>query len=144
MKARLVSFASGLVFAFGLVLSGMTRPEKVLGFLNVAGDWDPSLMMVMVGAIGVHVFFARRALRMSAPVLAPAFMWSTRKGVDARLVLGSAIFGVGWGLGGLCPGPALVSLPSLTPSTLGFAAAMAFGMVLVNRHDAVDHLRSGD
>jgi uncharacterized protein len=166
MKTRIVSFVSGIVFAFGLALSGMTRPEKVIGFLNVAGDWDPSLMFVMVGAIGVHMYFARRALRMRAPLLVPAFAWPTPKNVDARLILGAAIFGVGWGLGGFCPGPALASLPSLMPSTLGFTAAMALGLALVSwmkkpvrevdkrtldlpsgraqpRHDTVDHLGSG-
>lgn len=157
MKTRIVSFLSGLVFAFGLALSGMTRPEKVIGFLNVAGDWDPSLMFVMIGAIGVHMYFARRALRMRAPLLVSAFAWPAPKEVDARLILGAAIFGVGWGLGGFCPGPALASLPSLMPSTLGFTAAMAFGLALVTWthesareigraqaiHDPVDHLGGG-
>jgi uncharacterized membrane protein YedE/YeeE len=156
MKSRLVFFASGLVFAFGLALSGMTRPEKVLGFLNVSGDWDPSLMFVMVGAIGVHMFFARRALRMRAPLMASAFAWPDRTRVDARLILGAAIFGVGWGLGGFCPGPALASLPSGMPKALGFTAAMAIGIAGVSWmtrparavapprspavHDPVDHL----
>ena len=123
------AFVAGLLFGVGLLVSGMTQPSKVLGFLDVTGDWDPSLAFVMVGAIAVHAPFARRALRPRArPVLAEAFDLPRRQGVDGPLLAGAAIFGVGWGVSGYCPGPALVSLASLASlSTAVFVAAMVAG-----------------
>ena len=115
------AFLAGVIFAIGLCLSGMTQPGKVIAFLDVTGDWDPSLAFVMMGAIGVHVFFARRRPAVAAKVLP----------VTPRLLIGSALFGIGWGLGGYCPGPALVSLVALAPVTLAFVAAMVVGMLLV-------------
>ncbi len=106
LAPRLVGLVSGLLFGAGLVLSGMTRPDKVIGFLDLTGDWDPSLAFVMVGAIGVFAFAAWAARRQTRPVWAPSFQWPTRKDIDARLLLGSALFGLGWGLAGYCPGPA--------------------------------------
>jgi uncharacterized membrane protein YedE/YeeE len=116
-----VAVGAGLIFAVGLGLSGMTQPIKVLGFLDVAGDWDPALLFVMVGAIAVHMPFALPRARSSSPSQAP---------VDRRLLLGAAMFGVGWGASGYCPGPALVSLLSFSPQTLLFVAAMVVGMKL--------------
>ena len=130
MMASLVAFLAGLLFALGLGVSGMTQPPKVVAFLDVAGRWDPSLAFVMLGAIGVHASLARLILRRRAPVLAPAFSLPQRRGVDGPLVLGAAVFGVGWGLAGLCPGPAITLLASGRPTAVGFVAAMLAGMVL--------------
>jgi uncharacterized membrane protein YedE/YeeE len=136
----IVAFLSGLVFAAGLALSGMTRPSKVIGFLDFTGDWDPSLMFVMVGAIGVHVWFAQRALRSikagERPLFADSFQLPKSTLLDARLVGGAALFGVGWGLAGYCPGAALVSVVQFTPAALAFVAAMATGILVASRLDA--------
>ena len=120
-------FAGGL-FGAGLVVSQMTNADKVIGFLNVAGDWDPSLALVMVGAIGVHVVLFRLILRRPSPLYAAAFGVPTAQHIDAKLVGGAALFGVGWGLGGFCPGPALASMPSGGTDALVFVGAMALGM----------------
>jgi uncharacterized membrane protein YedE/YeeE len=135
-----VSFLSGLLFAAGLALSGMTRPSKVLGFLDFTGDWDPSLMFVMGGAIGVHVWFSQRALRSikarGRPLLADSFHVPAATPIDARLVGGAALFGAGWGLAGYCPGPALVSLAHPMPAGLAFVSAMVAGMLIASRFEA--------
>lgn len=125
-KPNLVSFAAGLLFALGLGIAGMTQPGKVLAFLDVFGAWDPSLAFVMIGAITVYmpVYWWARG------VLAPRLQLPTRKDVDVRLVAGAGMFGVGWGLAGYCPGPALVSLTTLSGSALAFGAAMFAGMRL--------------
>jgi uncharacterized membrane protein YedE/YeeE len=137
-----VSFVSGLLFAAGLALSGMTQPSKVLGFLDFTGSWNPSLLFVMAGAIGVHIAFAQRALRAmrsgGRPALADSFQVPTSTRIDARLIGGAALFGMGWGLAGICPGPALVSVARLTPSGVGFVAAMAAGILIASRLDASD------
>jgi len=122
------SFLAGLVFGFGLLLSGMTNPAKVLGFLDLAGLWDPSLMLVMAGAIavsaGAYALAKRRARTwLGLPTLLPA-----EAPVDQRLVIGSLLFGVGWGLAGICPGPALVLIGTGARKGLLFAAAMVAGM----------------
>jgi uncharacterized membrane protein YedE/YeeE len=124
--ARLFAFASGLVFAVGLGIAGMTQPRKVLGFLDVFGAWDPSLALVMAGAIGVFV----PALWWARGRFARRLHLPTRKDIDARLVIGAALFGVGWGLSGYCPGPALVSLCTLTVPALTFGICMLAGMRL--------------
>jgi uncharacterized membrane protein YedE/YeeE len=133
VRAGVTSFVSGLVFALGLVISGMTQPSKVIGFLDFGGAWDPSLAFVMVGAIGAHFFFARRASAMKAPLFAERFALTDRTTIDAPLVIGAALFGVGWGLGGYCPGPAIVSVASLAPATLLFVFAMGLGMLVTRR-----------
>jgi uncharacterized membrane protein YedE/YeeE len=133
MKKGAVAFAAGLLFALGLGLAGMTQPGKVLAFLDLADGWDPSLALVMVGAIGVHAAFVRFARRRPAPAFARAFTWPPERGVDARLLAGAALFGVGWGLVGYCPGPALVGLASLAPATLLFVLAMAAGTLAARR-----------
>jgi uncharacterized protein len=125
----IVAFLAGLVFALGLGVGGMTRPSRVLAFLDVAGAWDPSLAFVMAGAVAVYAVAVRMAAHMERPVHAAAFSWPTRDDVDAPLVLGAAIFGVGWGLAGLCPGPALTAIASGTPAAIVFVAAMLAGMV---------------
>ncbi len=133
--ANAVAFASGLVFALGLGLSGMTRPSKVLGFLDVAGSWDPSLAFVMVGAIGVHFLFVRRARRRASPRMAPRFTWPPEGRIDARLLAGAALFGIGWGLAGYCPGPSLVALASFGPGVLLFVSAMAAGTLIAGKFE---------
>lgn len=130
--SKLYAFASGLLFAIGLGIAGMTQPSRVLAFLDVLGAWDPSLMFVMIGAIAVYMpaFWSARR------VLAPRLHLPTRKDIDVRLVAGSAMFGVGWGLAGYCPGPALVSLATLTGPALLFGVAMFAGMRL---HRVLEH-----
>jgi uncharacterized protein len=130
MKASLTSFISGIVFALGLGISGMTRPIKVIGFLDFFGSWDPSLALVMIGAIGVYFLAYRWSLTLTSPVLAAKFSLPMRSDLDWRLVTGAAIFGAGWGLGGFCPGPAIVSLASGAVPVMVFVAAMAFGIYL--------------
>ena len=130
-RMHLVAFLSGLLFALGLGLSSMTNPAKVIAFLDVFGHWDPSLAFVMIGAVGVHLVFALRVRRPAArPVLAAHFVLPTSKTMDKRLVVGSALFGLGWGAAGFCPGPAVVSVVTLTPNTLLFVSAMIVGMLL--------------
>jgi uncharacterized membrane protein YedE/YeeE len=126
----LAALAAGLLFGVGLVVSGMTQPQKVLGFLDVFGRFDPSLMLVMVGAIAVHALAYRWKAGRSAPLFSPAFVVPTRRDIDAKLLLGAAIFGLGWGLGGYCPGPGIVSLPAGGLSALVFVGAMLTGMWL--------------
>lgn len=127
----LVAMAVGLVFALGLGLSGMTQPAKVIGFLDVTGAWDPSLAFVMVGAIGVHALMLRLAARRTAPVLSDRFDGPPKRGVDTPLVLGAALFGLGWGVSGFCPGPALVGLATGSLGVGAFVLAMSVGSVLV-------------
>ena len=130
MKALLTSFGAGLVFALGLGISGMTRPVKVIGFLDFFGAWDASLAFVMLGAIAVYFVAYRLCRTMPSPLLTPAFALPKRNDLDAQLILGSALFGVGWGLGGFCPGPALTALASGALPVLVFVAAMTAGMYL--------------
>jgi uncharacterized membrane protein YedE/YeeE len=125
-----VSLVAGLLFGIGLCVSGMTRPEKVLGFLDVTGAWDPTLLFVMGGAVGVHFGAYRLVRRWPAPRYAERFVPPSFTRIDARLCLGAALFGIGWGISGYCPGPALVSLPSGQPSALVFVLTMLLGMAL--------------
>jgi len=124
-----VAFACGIVFALGLGLGGMTQPTRVLAFLDVAGDWDPRLALVMLGAIAVYAPVYRLARRRARPVLAPAFDLPTRRDIDGRLVAGALVFGVGWGLAGLCPGPSLTALASGESAAFLFVVAMLAGIV---------------
>ena len=130
MKQRLVTFFAGVVFAVGLGISGMTNPAKVIGFLDVTGAWDPSLALVMGGAIGVHVLFAQWSKKAVRPLWADAFVLPKRSDVDGRLIAGAALFGLGWGTAGYCPGPALVSLVGLTTGALTFCASMVAGIAI--------------
>lgn len=127
--ARLVVFASGVLLALGLGVSGMTNADKVIGFLNIAGDWDPSLAFVMVGAIAVHWLLFRLILRRESPFFGGNFGIPTRRDITVRLVVGSALFGVGWGLGGFCPGPGIVTSMSFGSEALAFLSAMVVGML---------------
>lgn len=131
---RLVaSFVAGVLFAVGLCVSGMTDPAKVQGFLDVTGAWDPSLAFVMAGAIGAHFFVARWALRSDKPLFATSFAWPELTKIDLRLVGGAALFGIGWGLVGYCPGPALASLAAPSRPLFAFVVAMAIATVVTRK-----------
>jgi uncharacterized membrane protein YedE/YeeE len=126
----IASLLCGLVFGAGLLISGMVQPTKVLAFLDIFGAWDPSLAVVMAAALAVSVPGFRLANGRSRPLLADQSFWPTRNQIDRPLIMGAALFGIGWGLVGLCPGPALESLATLSPGILVFVAAMAGGMTL--------------
>ena len=139
--AFLSPLIAGLIFGLGLCLSGMTDPKKVLGFLDLAGDWDPSLALVMGGAVTVAFFAFRLAGRRSRSLAGKTFDIPATKTIDAKLVGGAAIFGVGWGLVGLCPGPAIANLGFLDGRALLFVLAMIAGMRL---SDALFAVRRGE
>lgn len=126
----LTSLLAGLVFGLGLILSGMADPAKVLGFLDLAGPWDPSLALVMVGAIAVGLVAFALVKRRDTTLLGLAFKLPTASHIDGRLVGGSLMFGAGWGLAGFCPGPALVALGMGEIKALVFVAAMLVGMAV--------------
>lgn len=120
----------GLIFGAGLLMSGMVQPTKVLGFLDIFGAWDPSLAVVMAAALAVSVPGFMLANRRSQPWFAKQYFWPSKSEIDLPLVTGAALFGIGWGLVGLCPGPALESLATLSPGVVAFTVAMAAGMAL--------------
>jgi uncharacterized membrane protein YedE/YeeE len=126
----MASLVCGLVFGAGLLISGMVQPTKVLGFLDIFGAWDPSLVVVMAAALAVSTPGFMLANGRARPLLATRSFWPTRRDIDRPLIVGAALFGVGWGLVGLCPGPALESLATLSPGIFVFVAAMAGGMAL--------------
>ena len=130
MKNRFSEFVVGLVFGLGLIVSGMTDPGKVQGFLDLAGLWDPSLAFVMGGAIAVGIFAFALAKKRTCSVLGGAMHLPSAKDIDRRLVIGSLVFGAGWGLAGFCPGPAIVSAGAGQPKALVFVLAMLAGMWL--------------
>ncbi|ACA14715.1 protein of unknown function DUF395 YeeE/YedE [Methylobacterium sp. 4-46] len=123
--------AAGLLFGFGLLVSGMANPAKVLAFLDVTGRWDPSLALVMAGAVAVSAAGDWVARRRGRPVLESQLAIPTRRDLDPRLIAGAAVFGLGWGLAGLCPGPALTILTVVPGPAATFVAAMVIGMLLV-------------
>lgn len=127
---NLVNLLAGLVFGLGLLISGMANPAKVQNFLDLAGTFDPSLIFVMAGAVAATFVGYRLALRRPTPVLAARFYLPAVKDIDARLIGGATLFGIGWGLSGFCPGPAITSLPLLAKGTLVFVPAMLAGLVL--------------
>ena len=124
----LVSLCAGLLFGFGLIVSGMTNPAKVQNFLDLFGSWDPSLAFVMGGAIAVALPGFKLAERMNKPIFADNFLRPTLSKIDARLIGGASLFGIGWGLGGFCPGPAITAVSSGTTGVMTFVAAMLVGM----------------
>ena len=128
MPLLLACFGCGLMFGAGLLISGMTQPEKVLGFLDILGAWDATLAFVMAGAVAVAAVGFALARRRGAPVFAPGHLWPARSDIDTPLVAGAVLFGVGWGLVGICPGPALVNLAGLSLPIVVFVVAMALGM----------------
>ena len=122
-----VNFLAGLIFGLGLLISGMANPAKVQNFLDLAGTFDPSLIFVMAGAV-VVTFIGYRLVLRERPILADRFYLPAASIIDGRLILGAALFGIGWGLSGFCPGPAIVSLPLLAKGTLIFVPAMLAGI----------------
>ena len=136
MKAKILFLVAGALFGCGLAISGMTDPARVIGFLDLFGHWDPALLFVMAGAVGVYGLgmltlrrIGNQSLQLPSTASSP---------IDRRLVLGAAIFGLGWGLGGFCPGPALANLGALRAEALVFVPAMAIGMLLVQRFFGAD------
>jgi uncharacterized membrane protein YedE/YeeE len=130
MKRNVFALAVGLIFGLGLCLSGMYEPAKVTGFLDLAGRWDPSLALVMGGAIAVALPAFLIARRRSAAWVGGAIDLPTARAIDAPLVVGSGVFGIGWGLGGVCPAPGVVDLGFLNPDAAIFVVAMAAGMLI--------------
>lgn len=133
MGRTLSGLVTGLLFGFGLTISGLINPVKVVAFLDIAGNWDPSLAFVMLGGIAVSAVGFKLVLRRSRPIFQPNFTLPTRKDIDFKLIAGAGIFGVGWGLAGYCPGPALAGLGFGAIETTAFVAAMVVGM-FVARH----------
>jgi uncharacterized protein len=135
--AALLAFASGLVFGIGLIVAGMANPAKVIGFLDLAGQWDPSLAFVMAGAVAIGVVAFGIVRKRATSLLGVAMRLPNAKQVDRRLVVGNLLFGVGWGLAGICPGPALVLLGADIDKGVLFVLAMLAGMLGYELFDRV-------
>lgn len=131
----LMALVAGLVFGIGLIISGMTDPSKVIGFLDLAGKWDPSLAFVMGGAILVGVFAFRAAATRAQAILGGPMHLPASTSIDRRLIVGGVAFGVGWGLAGFCPGPALASVATGATEPLVFSLAMLAGMAIFEIHE---------
>ena len=128
---KLISLIAGIIFGIGLVVSEMVNPAKVLAFLDLFGNWDPSLVFVMIGALIVSSPLFHLIKNKKKPLLAEKFNYSNNKEINNKLIIGSALFGAGWGLGGLCPGPAISSLALLNINSIIFVFAMFIGFYLV-------------
>ena len=135
MKNSLLAMVVGFLFALGLGLSGMTEPEKVVGFLDLFGNWDPSLMFVMIGAIAVHFVSYKIIRKRASPLLSADWHVPTKTNISSSLIIGSLLFGTGWGLAGFCPGPALTALSSLNARPLLFVVSMLVGMLIFQQVD---------
>ena len=129
MGRNLASLSAGLLFGFGLALSGMTHPQKVLGFLDVAGTWDASLLFVLGGAVGVTLISFRFILRLGKPLLAERFVITRETHIDRPMILGAILFGIGWGISGYCPGPAIALIAAPNWELLAFLPAAILGAV---------------
>lgn len=136
MKIIVSAFVTGVLFGLGLAISEMIDPARVIGFLDVAGPWDATLLFVMGGALAVTVPGFPLILSRPHPLLAAKFSLPTRNKIDGPLIGGAVIFGAGWGLAGFCPGPALAALASLSPTVVSFVAAMIVGQWLASRVEA--------
>ena len=130
MKQKLIALLSGLLFGFGLSLSQMIDRDRVLGFLDVSEDWDPTLLFVLGGAVTVTVIAFRFVLRLPRPIFNSKFYLPTRKDIDLPLILGTAIFGIGWGIAGYCPGPGITALVLGTPNPVLFVIAFIVGSLI--------------
>ncbi len=130
MKNNISSLIIGLIFALGLGISGMTNPERIIGFLDIFGDWNPSLVFVMIGALAVHAPLYRMIRKTQSPVFAKKFQVPSRSDISFQLILGSILFGLGWGLVGYCPAPAITAIASLSPEPILFVGAMIMGMLI--------------
>ena len=131
LGAAATAALAGLLFGAGLAVSGMVNPAKVLGFLDVAGAWDPSLALVLAGAVGVNLVGYRLVLKRASPLFAERFSLPGARALDVPLLAGAVLFGIGWGLVGYCPGPALAALAAGSLKVVGFVAAMIAGSLLV-------------
>ena len=138
---KLISLLSGIIFGIGLVISEMINPQKVLGFLDIFGNWDPSLAFVMIGALIVSLPTFHIIKKKEKPLLEEKFDYSYNKNIDQRLILGSILFGAGWGLAGLCPGPAISSLVLLNFYSMSFVISMFLGFYLVKLFDSITQAR---
>lgn len=138
---KIISLLSGIVFGIGLVISEMINPQKVLGFLDIFGNWDPSLAFVMIGALIISTPAFHLINRRNKPLLEEKFNYSKNKILDQRLIYGSILFGAGWGLGGLCPGPAISSLALLNWQSIPFVTSMFIGFYLVKLFDSITQAR---
>jgi len=141
---RVSEFVVGLIFGLGLLLSGMTDPGKVTGFLDLFGQWDPSLALVMGGAIGVGFFAFAAAQKRTTAFLGGALRLPTSNQIDPRLIIGALVFGAGWGLAGFCPGPGWVAMASGEAKGAAFVAAMLLGMVVYELAERFIHRSSGE
>ena len=128
MKGAAIGLVSGIIFSFGLVFSGMTNPEKVIGFLDIFGKWDPSLAFVMGGAVIFNLISFHFILKRKAPLFEQSFDLPLKVEIDKKLIIGASIFGVGWGLIGICPGPSIVNLVTLNLNSFLFVGSMIIGM----------------
>lgn len=137
MNKIISAFAVGIIFGIGLTIAQMVNPAKVLSFLDLAGNWDPSLAFVMGGGAGVAAIGYRLVLRRPRPLLADAFQIPTRTDLDTRLIIGGGLFGIGWGIAGLCPGPALAVLALGRSEVVIFVLAMVTGFALYELYDRV-------
>lgn len=135
MITLLTSLVVGFIFAIGLGVSGMTQPQKVVGFLDLFGTWDPSLIFVMAGAIAVHFVTYKLIRKRKSPLFAADWQVPAKKDITPALVIGATLFGVGWGLAGYCPGPAITSLASFEQRPFIFVASMLVGMILFKQLD---------
>ncbi len=140
-KNAVVSFVVGFIFAIGLGVSGMTQPAKVIGFLDLFGNWDPSLIFVMAGAIAVHFILFKLATKRESPMFSTQWDIPNKKEITPALIVGSMMFGAGWGLGGFCPGPAITSLASFESRPFIFVLSMIAGMFLFRFVDKFLKLR---
>lgn len=140
-RLTLLAFLAGLLFGLGLLVSGMGNPEKVLGFLDITGAWDPSLALVMAGALVVGFIAFRWAGKRQQSLLGEVLQIPTRRDIDLRLILGGMGFGVGWGLAGFCPGPALTAVGAAKPEAVVFVLAMLAGMGLF---EGIERYRTGN
>jgi uncharacterized membrane protein YedE/YeeE len=142
LLAHAVVFAAGALFSVGLAVAGMTRPGKVIAFLDPISGWDPSLAFVMVGGILTHMVAYRLIRRRSSPLLAPVFQIPTRQDISPSLLIGAALFGVGWALGGFCPGPGLTAAATGAAKPLVFVSTMLVGMFAFKLWDHARQLRA--
>jgi uncharacterized membrane protein YedE/YeeE len=133
MKHNLIALLCGIIFGIGLSLSQMINPNKVLNFLDITGKWDPSLIFVMMGALAVAFVSFKWILKRPAPILAESFHISRKSSVDETLILGAAIFGIGWGMSGYCPGPAVAGLGLLSFESVVMVLAIYLGFFTYNR-----------
>lgn len=141
MKNSLSAWVVGFLFAMGLGLSGMSQPSKVIGFLDIFGSWDPSLIFVMIGAISVHFIAYKLIRKRTSPLFSSEWHVPQKNEITKSLVLGSVLFGIGWGLAGYCPGPALTSLGSAQGSPLVFVVGLVGGMYIFKFLDRKYHFK---